>query len=768
MSEVDTTTYAEPDYSNITKRELFNEDVMKHLLRDERFAKSDRCRLTEYNKHRLSGSTINASYTFGKGCEEHKLGRLIPVDSIGLQSFRFDIRNPLADKWYWDVDVENAHYVIALKWCERYGIMCDNIRHYIKNRDECLKLVSPIRKKAKTEFLKVLYGGYIKLYSENFNDVEGELNNDGIIFLQKVKKEVDTLMTVVWDDYKKFHKLKTGAENKPFDKKENPKASLMSMLFQTEERKILMIMDWYLSSVQRYMAVYIHDGGLVEKLEGETEFPKQILIDMANAVKSISEYDVTITQKPIKYDWKPYKPQETQYEVMKREFEVNNFMIGCNLNCVHSDGYVETIRVSDARNKFSNKIVNIWDDDKQKTVKKKFLDMWMEDPKRREYERMDFFPNREACPSTIYNLFKGFEAEKYECDVTKEQIEEDVAPIIAQFNLITNGYAKFVLLWLANIIQTPHIKSELAILIRDMCSLLVEGGGTGKNMILEWFGRKVLGDDYFVVVGDNKELYSSFNSLFEAKLLVFVEEASGRENHSNIDTLKSKITSTKTNVNKKCVAQYKVNDYARYIFSSNNRNALPLRQGNRRITAFDVNTEKRGDVEYFKTLSAHLNKHRVIYSFYCYLKDLPTYTAPIDFWNNAPVTDAYIDMRRLNAPIYHKWIVSLLKSGSLENGFTSDLYRNFTKWIEITREKSIESVITQTAFGKLLCDASCEDDPSYTLENQGQKGKKNGGLIYMTWDIPAIIEGMIKMNLLEEGFVYKNKEEQEASNIIIE
>jgi hypothetical protein len=758
--------YTEPDYSNITKRELFDEDVMKPLLIDPRYNKGDRCRLSNYNRHRISGSIVNVCYKFGGGCAEYKLGRLFPVDGVGLQSFRFDMRNPLADKWYWDIDVENAHYVIAYNWCVKYGIVCDNIKHYIMNRDESLALVSSSRKKAKTEFLKVLYGGNIKLYTTEFNEVEGDITSDGYTFLQKIKKEVDALMTMIWDNHKQYHTLKTGSdkkgdddeEKKAINKKRNPKASLMSLLFQTEERKILMVIDWVLTKKGRYLATFIHDGGYVEKLEGEEKFPNELLSECAEAVKTIMGYDVNITQKPIKYDWKPYKPQESQYDVMKKEFEERNFMIGHLLNCIHADGNVESLRISDARIKFSNKIVNVWDDEKQKTVKKKFLELWLEDPKRKEYERMDFYPNREACPSTIYNLFKGFEAEKHKCELTQEQIMENVEPIIKHINYITSGYADNFLKWLANIIQTPHRKSEIAQVIRDQGGLLIEGGGTGKNLLIEWFGTKVLGEEYFVVVGDNKELYSSFNSLFEAKLLVFVEEASGRENHSNTDTLKSKITSKKTNVNKKCVAQYKVNDYSRYLFSSNNRNPLPIRQGDRRFTVYDTNPVMRGDTTYFTDLATKLDKPEVIYSFYCYLKTLHTYTSPIDFWNNSPITDAYLDVRRLNAPLYHKWIIQMVRRGELENNFTSELYKQFTKWVEINKERSTEGIITQTSFGKLLTDASSISDPSYSLGNQGVKGCKGGGYAYMTWDIPDVVDGLKKLHLLESEFEYKEKE----------
>ena len=129
---------------------------------------------------------------------------------------------------------------------------------------------------------------------------------------------------------------------------------------------------------------------------------------------------------------------------------------------------------------------------------------------------------------------------------------------------------------MAYINKTPHIKCEVAPLILEGGGLIVEGGKTGKKLLFEWFGNEIMGEDYFHVVGDNKELYTPFNSLFEGKLLVFVEEASGQDNHANADALKAKITSKTINVNKKMVAQYKTRDYTRYVFTSNNRTRCQL------------------------------------------------------------------------------------------------------------------------------------------------------------------------------------------------
>lgn len=749
--------YAEPIYP-LTKREMFDEENMKPLLTDENFNKKDRERLSNYNKHRVSGSRINVSYRFGLGCEEEQLGRLFPDDGIGLQSFRFDIRNPLAKKYYWDLDCENAHYRIALRFCERYDIKKEKLEYYVNNRNDCLKMVSNSRKKSKTEFLKILYGGDIKLYSESFYEMDGELTQEGITFLRALEKEVAVLMNMVWNNYPDLHKLKTGKDKKPIAKKQNPKASLMSLIFQTEERKILMFLDWLLAQRGRYMAVFIHDGGYVEKLEGETQFPKEILDECSAIITEHLKYKTTITQKEIEYDWKPPACSLTTYQIRKQEFEKNNFLVGSTFVNIHSDGYVEYIKPNDMKTRLRNNNYKEYVPETDKYVKKYFYDSWLDDSERATFERIDFNPDIENCPPTIYNLFKGFKAEKFkpETPMTNIEIASLVKPILRHIDYLTTGNQIWFIKWLANIIQNPSKKSEVGCLIRDEGGLLLEGGGTGKNLLLEWFGNEILGEEYVYVVGDNKEMYGDFNSQFEGKLLVIVEEASSKENHGNNDILKSKITSKKINVNKKMIAQYSVKDYANWIFCSNNRNPLPIKQGNRRIAVCDTNPEMRGNIQYFTALDACLGNPMVKWAFYQYLKTVKTYSSPIEFQNSIPNTAAYREVRMLNAPLYLKWILYELRNGTLKNGTTTELYEEFRCWIKRNREGNEESMIGMTAFG-LLLNKSKEANNDYVLEEQGNKAKNSKGCMFMDWNIEGVIKGLQNLFLLEKDFKYETK-----------
>jgi len=749
---------------------------MKHLLNDTRFNKQDRKMLSEYNKHRLSGSTILVQYRLANGAEELQLGRLFPNNGIGLMSFRFDLRNPLLEKHYWDTDIENCHYNIAERWCDKYDIPCSKLTYYIDNREDCLRLVSKNRRKAKTEFLKILYGGDIKLYSEFYNEVDGEVFPEGIRLLQDIKAEVSSLMNKIWEGHSNLHKIKIGSDKTPLHKKHNYKASLMSLLFQTEERKMLMFYAYLLKvKYNRVLGVFIHDGGGVEKLDtGETEFPKYIMDECSHIITQKFKIRVRITQKPIQYDWSPLHPKLTEYDTRKMEFEKRNFFVGSQFVHIQEDGIIEFVKTPDMKIRMRCNNYSVYNPDTEKTDKKYFFEEWLDDADRKKYDRIDFIPDKSACPDNVFNLFKGFNAEKFEptTPLSKLDILMLVKPILKQMDFLTSGYSFWLCRWFASKLQRPLVKNEVGILLRDTGSLLTEGGGTGKNLLMEWIGNEIIGEECFYVVGDNRELYEKFNSQFEGKLLVMVEEASSKENHSNHDILKSKITAKKQNVNKKGVANYQVLDLADYLFCSNNRNPLPVKQGNRRLGVFDTDPEMRGNERYFNFLASHLNKPIVKWAFYQYLKSFVIYNSPVEFQNSIPITPAYIEIRILNAPTYLKWIVYNVKAGTLKDMSVRSLYESFRDWIKENKEGKEDGIMTETAFGILLNKSkdagSNEPEPcsllmSAVLHNQGEKRRTKTSMNYK-WNIDGVVYGLKKLLLLEPDFVYEKAEkiEEEA------
>ena len=211
----------------------------------------------------------------------------------------------------------------------------------------------------------------------------------------------------------------------------------MSIIFQTEERKTLMCIDFVLKIFNRCLSVYIHDGGYVEKLPGETSFPVNLLTNISKLVSHMTKYDIVLTQKEITYDWKPSDTSLTPYEVMKTEFEPSYFFVGSQIIHIHKDGYIEDgIKPNDLKTRL---MYMNWTDYKgEKTVEKFFFDEWLKDKERKKFERIVFNPDLENTPPEHYNLFKGFNAENFKPQepLSKIEIAMLVKPILFHLGLM--------------------------------------------------------------------------------------------------------------------------------------------------------------------------------------------------------------------------------------------------------------------------------------------------------------------------------------------
>lgn len=754
--------YFEPTYP-LTKTEEFSEDVFRQLVVDMNFATVDRNRLSTYGKHKRTGGSVLVKYQLAENVRELGLGRLYPQDCIGMQSFPNTMRNPmLADK-YFDIDMENCHYNIAVKYCDRYDLPHIWLSKYIDDRNNILKSISDSRSKAKTELLKILYGGNIKCYNDTYEEQEGDIKMEGVGILTNIQTEVQNLMDAIWQNNTALQKAITANSKKKAKTTgySNPKASLMAILFQTDERKMLMYIDHLLRIHNRQFDILIHDGGLVRKLEGETTFPPELLASISLAVVDKFRINTTLTQKPILHFWTPMVLSYSPYDIFKREFEQSSFIVGSKIITVSTSGELRYSTASEMGVQMRNRHFT-GTNKKGEPIDKFFFEEWLKDPKRREYANIDFIPNIDECPAKTFNLFRGFKATRNPpiLPLSKECIESIMTLIKYHLDMLTSGNSEWMLRYLASIIRNPMMKTEIAVLLRDISGFIQEGGGTGKNKFFEeFFGNRVLGEDLIYTIGSNTELYSEFNSQFEGKLMVIVEEACSKDNHSNNDILKSKITSKKQNVNKKCVPSYQVNDFTNYIFTSNNVNPLPIKSGSRRYAVFDALKKHRNDVQYFTNLHAMLIENEYSpYVFYTYLTTkVKPFDSPIDAQTSIPITDAYREMRMMNSPTYIKWIIHNLENGKLNDGSTADLYDEYTDWIKRWNETNDSHAISITAFGRLItspCNEISIDCLQTNISDSMSNKVKNRGKSIIRWNLTPLVNALIESYLLPYNFEY--------------
>ena len=444
------------------------------------------------------------------------------------------------------------------------------------------------------------------------------------------------------------------------------------------------------------------------------------------------------------------KEENEEYQRMKEEFEKTTFVCGARIIKILENGRHSVLSNADAMVMFANKMFRKWEDGKM--VKQNFYYWWLRDEHRRNYERMDFIPPPMECPETVYNLYKGFQAEKLEPLEETDDEEELISPILKHIKLLTSDEPDYFLRWLANIIQTPSVKSETAIVLRDESQLLKEGGGTGKNIFLEWFAHKILGDEYFAIVSNNAELFNPFNEHLEHKLLTFVEEAQAKANGKEIDQLKAMVTRKTATINRKGVPKYEQYDFNRYIFASNNTNPISSQgasPSDRRFAYYDVNRSKRGNTEYFKTLYDAMNDVKVQRAFYNYLKTRPTYTSPIEFQNHRPVTTAFLDIRRMNADPILRWVITRIEEGKEISGESKVLFTQFQSWMDERREvKTEDNRYSLTRFVQYLT-KNCE--LTRPPENTEERGHYKSNTSHIELNTERVRAELVRCQYMKPG-----------------
>ena len=739
-----TTRMTIPDM--ISKTEMFDEDVLKTMLKDTRISKEDRNVLSTYFKRfRSAPSTAIVTYSVSAS----KLGRYYATNGLSIGVMRWDLRSPLLQRYYWDTDFANCHFVIASELCKRFGLRCDAIDEYISNRDDILRKVHTDRYIAKTVLLAVgLYGGDINLHTEGRQYGGENPNIDSLPFIRRLQSETKHLADYLWLRNQDKHKLGKTKDKKQYKDRINGAYALMSLLIQDEERHCLFAWDEFLQKNGRSLDILIHDGGCVRKQEGETEFPEILLRNGEEYVFQRTKYRHRLAVKTFQTGWTAPIESTDIYGGMKTVFEEQYALVG-DVFYDRGERFCPPTTMKAMNTLMANKIL-YEDDEHGKRVKAKFLTKWLEDPERKSYKRADFIPNVDECPSYVYNLFGGLRGEKIEAEVEEDEIPTLIAPIMRHIDLLTEGHSDYTCKWLANIIQRPEQKSHVGIFLRDMGGLLYEGGGTGKNIFLDWVGNKILGKELYLMIGNNSDLYGAFNGMLEGVLLCVVEEASGRDNHRFVDLLKAKITAETTLINKKGINQYRVNDYTRFIFCSNNPNPLPIFNGDRRFTAFDVNSTHRNDPEYFGNLVRVMNDERVQKAFFMYLKQIYTYTTPNEFSINRPITEAYRNIKQLNAPSIYKWLLALLNSNEpmSEPIKARRLYNKYKDWCQ-EHDKS-DSVISETLFGKRMkevLNAETEHNEYQLSDSIGSHSHTREGTMYSI-NCDKLREGFIKLHLL--------------------
>jgi hypothetical protein len=332
-----------------------------------------------------------------------------------------------------------------------------------------------------------------------------------------------------------------------------------------------------------------------------------------------------------------YENLNKSYFAMKKEFEKNNAKILFPPMVIHKDRenniIMQPIHLCEKSHRHLNCVMKETNKKGEEIYKnKKFIELWLDDPKIRRYDKYVFKPNPLKVEEYEYNTWTGFE-------IAKVPFKNDET-IINRFldymkNLLNDEtVVNYILAYFAARIQSPAQRNMV-------CIILYGDEGDGKNRLLDIF-KNIIGKKYYCELESGKQLFGSHSCIEKEQLFVCVNEAKGKDNYENSEILKARITTNDLVINPKGIQEFKINNFCDYLMTTNNANAVNLHDKSRRYLYVETTSYYSGNVEFFNSFSNDIvdntNALRVIYE-YLLSFDVKRVITSGNFQNHIPETE---------------------------------------------------------------------------------------------------------------------------------
>lgn len=315
--------------------------------------------------------------------------------------------------------------------------------------------------------------------------------------------------------------------------------------------------------------------------------------------------------------------------------------VGSNVRVlVATENGYDLMRLSEFILKYENR--TIWDGRRHVNV----AQAWWVHPLRNTYERIEFSPGLTTSDGDVYNAWSGFgvDPKPGNCDMYLEHIFENIAQG-------SHELFRYIVGWLANIVQEPMRKPGTAIAIRGE-------QGTGKSILGRPFATILTRRHYTEIAG---QIPTRFNAHLENRLLLQVEEGEWAGSKTLESPLKHLITADTIQIERKGVDPQVAPNYLRVLFTSNNDWVIPAQADSRRFAVFDAGEKRREDKAYFKALVEQLSTGGTE----ALLHFLLNYKYDFAELQRVPGTVALAQQKRASLSGIRKWWLDVLTRGAL-------------------------------------------------------------------------------------------------------
>jgi hypothetical protein len=470
-------------------------------------------------------------------------------------------------EYYYDLDIVNCHFVLLAQFAKKlFNKDMPEVERYIDNREEFLRIAGGDRETAKSEIIKILYGGSTK--------------NEFLLPLSKETRTFSKQLSGMPQYAELFNAVKH---------EDNVYGTFLSYVLQTEERKCMLSMKGSLERQNWSVDVLCYDGLMIRKRDSDLNAAMR---KTEQDVEAETGYKVSIVNKemssfeiPVLMDEVVKGVTRAAYETMKAEFEMNNFYYMPTNEFVEVRGReMLRMKIDHAREYYSS----VWrfvHSDKFEDYTS-FFDVWRQDATRRIIRSFDMKPNDDP---SVFVLAPSF--------AWMEEAEGGVGAVEKFQELIrlfgNEEQQNYITKWLAQLIQKPFEPVGTSIVVTGP-------KGTGKDTPFDFFLQYVFGESY-------SRNYTCGGSQFfdkhdEGRMNRFfckVEEANPEIFRKNADKFKSIITANTEMFNGKNQKPIVAANYNRFLLTCNSGCPVEMTDGERRFVILQCSRERKGDSAYW-------------------------------------------------------------------------------------------------------------------------------------------------------------------------
>jgi hypothetical protein len=293
---------------------------------------------------------------------------------------------------------------------------------------------------------------------------------------------------------------------------------------------------------------------------------------------------------------------------------------------------------------------------------------------------------------------------------------------------------EYVLNWLAHLLQRPHEKPGVALVITGE-------QGTGKSTLNKLIAR-MLPAGTSTMTSNREQLFGRFTIHLLHLLHFGAEELVHGGNHREDSAIKDLITSTSFSYEEKNQTPFVAENYTRFVLTSNSWRPVSTHDGKRRYLILQASDEHKGNRDYWRDLYDAMRSPAGIGGLMRFLDER-------DLWDFDPAAVPKLSDHHREAEVQvevesntllafmdellvnntdGEWIHDAMGQGGIYSPgryTTSALYDQYERWASRNsyRDRFANSISFGTALNKLL-GVKIKDDPNLVHAGRRVKGKK--------------------------------------------